>query len=91
MSLPIDPYLAQILEGYTDNEVTEIYNYLYDWDAGTYSSVAHSVLDHAQRKGFTLLRYLAKPTISTEKVLLEFHARAIVRMVLRFTEKVQNF
>jgi len=60
MSLPIDPYLTQILEGYTDNEVTEIYNYLYDWDAGTYSSVAHSVLDHAQRKGFTLLRYLRK-------------------------------
>ena len=30
---PIDPYLAQILEGHTDTEIAE---YLKEWEAGTY-------------------------------------------------------
>ena len=57
---PIDPYLAQILQGYNDIEIAELLNYLREWEAGTYGSVAQSILDHAQRKGFTILRYLRK-------------------------------
>ena len=56
----IDPYLAQILEGHTDTEIAELLNYLREWEAGTYSSIAQSLLDHAQRKGFPILRYLRK-------------------------------
>ena len=55
-----DPYLAEILNGYNDDETSEILKYLDEWVAGTYSSVAQSVLDHAKRKGFTVLRYLRK-------------------------------
>ena len=33
---PIDPYLAQILEGYTDTEIAELITYLKEWEAGTY-------------------------------------------------------
>ncbi|MEE3718541.1 hypothetical protein V2H45_17515 [Tumidithrix elongata RA019] len=55
-----DPYLAEILDEYNDTEVTELLKYLDEWDAGTYSSVAQSILDHAKRKGFTVLRYLRK-------------------------------
>ena len=52
----IDPYLAQILEGHTDTEIAELLNCLREWEAGTYNSIAQSVLDHAQRKGFPILR-----------------------------------
>lgn len=56
----IDPHLRQLLEGYTDAERTELQQYLLDWEAGTYDSVAQSIIDHAERKGFDPLKYLRK-------------------------------
>lgn len=55
-----DPFLEQLLEGYTEAEVTEIQQYLNEWDASTYISVAESILDHATRKGIEPLKYLRK-------------------------------
>jgi len=55
-----DPYLDQLFEGYTATEVAEIQQYLAEWEAGTYGSVAQSVMDHAERKGVELLKYLRK-------------------------------
>lgn len=50
----------QILSDYTLSEGAEIQQYLCEWEAGTYDNVAQSVLDHAERKGFSPLRYLRK-------------------------------
>jgi hypothetical protein len=55
-----DPYLEQLVEGYTATEIAEIQQYLVEWEAGTYGSVAQSVLDHAERKGVEPLKYLRK-------------------------------
>lgn len=55
-----DPYLDQLFEGYTATEVAEIQQYLAEWEVGTYGSVAQSVMDHAERKGVELLKYLRK-------------------------------
>jgi hypothetical protein len=57
---PIDPFLAQLCEGYTETEVAEIEQYIAEWDASTYISVTQSILDHASRKQFDPLRYLRK-------------------------------
>ena len=57
---PVDPFLVQLCEGYTEAEVSEIEQYMADWDASTYISVAQSILDHASRKEFDPLRYLRK-------------------------------
>ncbi len=57
---PVDPFLAQLCEGYTEAEVAEIEQYMAEWDASTYLSVGQSILDHASRKGFDPLRYLRK-------------------------------
>ena len=56
----LDPFLIQILEGYTLTEVAEIEKYMTEWDAATYSSVAQSILDHAARKQTDPLKYLRK-------------------------------
>jgi hypothetical protein len=48
------------LDNYSPSEILEIQQYLTEWDAGTYDSVAQSVLNHAERKGFSPLRYLRK-------------------------------
>ncbi len=57
---PVDLFLTQLCEGYTEAEVTEIEQYMAEWDASTYISVAQSVLDHASRKEFDPLNYLRK-------------------------------
>ena len=56
----LDPFLIQLLEGYTLTEVAEIERYMTEWDAATYSSVAQSILDHAARKQTDPLKYLRK-------------------------------
>ncbi|MBD2539011.1 hypothetical protein [Coleofasciculus sp. FACHB-SPT36] len=56
----VDPFLAQLCEGYTKAEVAEIEQNIADWDASTYISVAQSILDHASRKEFNPLRYIRK-------------------------------
>ncbi|MCL6750646.1 hypothetical protein KBT16_06485 [Nostoc sp. CCCryo 231-06] len=55
-----DPFLIQLLEGYTSTEAAEIQRYMKQWDAATYTSVAQSILDHAVRKGIEPLKYLRK-------------------------------
>ncbi|MEH2264018.1 hypothetical protein [Nostoc sp.] len=55
-----DQFLIQFLENYTSAEVAEIQQYISEWDAATYTSVAQSILDHANRKGIDPLRYLRK-------------------------------
>lgn len=49
---PVDPFLIQLCEGYTEVEVAEIKQYINQWDASTYISVAQSILDRASRKQF---------------------------------------
>ncbi|MGG6265713.1 hypothetical protein ACQ4M3_19965 [Leptolyngbya sp. AN03gr2] len=56
----IDPFLDQLCKGYTEAEVLEITQYLSEWDASTYASVAQSILDHAARKEYDPLKYLRK-------------------------------
>ena len=50
----------RLCRGCTEVEITEICEYLGEWTMGTYGTVAQSVLDHADRKGFSPLRYLRK-------------------------------
>lgn len=57
---PVEPFLAQLYEGYIEAEVVEIKQYLAEWDASTCISVAQSILDHASRKEFEPLKYLRK-------------------------------
>ncbi len=56
----VDPFLAQLCEGYSKAEVAEIEQCIAEWDASTYISAAQSILDHASRKEFDPLRYLRK-------------------------------
>jgi hypothetical protein len=53
-----DPFFSQLCEGCTELEITEIQQYLSEWLAGTYISIAHNILDHATRKQMNPLRYL---------------------------------
>jgi hypothetical protein len=55
-----DPFFAQLCQGYTELETAEIQQYMEKWTAGTYVSIAHSILDHAARKEIDPLRYLRK-------------------------------
>lgn len=58
-SIP-DPFLKQLLEGYTQDEGREIQQYLNEWDAATYISLAMNILDHSTRKNIDSLKYLRK-------------------------------
>jgi hypothetical protein len=58
--LPTDPFFLELSAGYTEAEIAEIQQYMESWTAGTYISVAHSLLDHATRKQIDPLRYLRK-------------------------------
>jgi len=58
--VPVDPFIAQLCEGYREAEVAEIKQYMVEWDASTYTSVAQSILDHASRKEVEPLKYLRK-------------------------------
>jgi hypothetical protein len=55
-----DPFFSQLCEGYTEVEISEIQQYVAEWTAGIYASVAHNILDHAARKPVNPLRYLRK-------------------------------
>jgi hypothetical protein len=58
----LDFYEQILFEGYTDAEADEIEALMVDWGLATYSSIAHSVVDHADRHRFLgdYLRYLRK-------------------------------
>ena len=55
-------YETILFSGYTAAEVDEIQTLMATWDAATYTSIAHSIVDHADRHGFQTdyLRYLRK-------------------------------
>jgi hypothetical protein len=55
-----DPFFAELTQGYTETEIAEIRKYLTDWDAASYLSVSHNILDHAQRKNLDCLKFLRK-------------------------------
>lgn len=57
---PVDPFWVRLCAKYSEAEITEIEQYLTEWDASTYTSVAHSVVDHALRKNIDALKYLRK-------------------------------
>ncbi|HEY9847876.1 MAG TPA: hypothetical protein V6D28_00330 [Leptolyngbyaceae cyanobacterium] len=57
-----DPYEQILFERYTDAEIAEIKAIIEKWDKATYPTVANSIVDHADRHGFTgnYLKYLRK-------------------------------
>lgn len=55
-----DPFFLQLCNGLSDSEIVEVRQYLEEWMVGSYISVAHSVVDHALRKGMNPLRYLRR-------------------------------
>jgi hypothetical protein len=57
-----DPYESLLFQTYTEAEIQEIQTLMTEWNAATYSSVAHSICDHAERHGFSsdYLKYLRK-------------------------------
>jgi hypothetical protein len=61
-SFMTDPYEALIFQTYTEAEIQEIQTLMTEWDAATYTSIAHSIFDHAERHGFPTdyLKYLRK-------------------------------
>ncbi|NUN64012.1 hypothetical protein HCU40_04420 [Pseudanabaena biceps] len=55
-----DPFLDKLCRNYTEIEITEIKTYLSEWSAATYLSIAHNILDHAERKQIDPLKLLRK-------------------------------
>ena len=55
-----DPFLEKLCQNYTEEEITEIKIYLSDWSAATYLSIAHNILDHADRKQIDPFKLLRK-------------------------------
>ncbi|MEB3229652.1 MAG: hypothetical protein VKJ64_01480 [Leptolyngbyaceae bacterium] len=55
-----DSRFEELFQQYSKAEQVEIQRYLLEWDQGTYGSSAQSVIDHAQRKGFDVLKYLRR-------------------------------
>jgi hypothetical protein len=45
-----DPFLEKFCQNYTEEEIIEIKTYLSEWSAANYLSIAHNILDHADRK-----------------------------------------
>ncbi|HLP90026.1 MAG TPA: hypothetical protein VK184_15725 [Nostocaceae cyanobacterium] len=64
-----DPYEKILFEGYTDIEIAEIKNLMEKWDKASYPTLANSIIDHADRHGFTgnYLKYLRKAANFNEK------------------------
>lgn len=55
-----DIFLNRLYQNYTEVEITEIEVYLSEWSAATYISIAHNILDHADRKQLDPLKFLRK-------------------------------
>lgn len=62
MANPLDPYEQVLFTGYTEDEILEIEALMATWDQATYETLAHSIVDHAERHGFSgnYLKYLRK-------------------------------
>lgn len=59
---PTDPYEQILFTGYTEDEIAEIKILMENWDKATYSTLALSIVDHADRHDFeqNYLKYLRK-------------------------------
>lgn len=55
-----DHFLEQLCQKYNNEEINEINIYLSEWSAASYLSIAHNILDHAQRKQIDPLKLLRK-------------------------------
>ncbi|MFM7576497.1 MAG: hypothetical protein ACKO5Q_06115 [Microcystaceae cyanobacterium] len=55
-----EPCLEQLCQNYTKEEIIEIKSYLSEWSAASYLSIAHNILDHADRKQIDPLKLLRK-------------------------------
>jgi len=56
-------FYEQILfRGYSQEEIKEIQDLMQNWERATYPTLAHSIVDHADRHGFKndYLKYLRK-------------------------------
>lgn len=64
-----DPYEQILFEGYTDAETAEIESLMEKWNKATYPTLANSIVDHADRHGFTgdYLKYLRKASNFNKK------------------------
>ncbi len=64
-----DPYDQILFEGYTDKEIAEIKTLMETWDKATYTTLANSIVDHAERHGFrgNYLKYLRKASNFNKK------------------------
>lgn len=62
-------YETILFDGYTSTEIEEIKILMEGWAAATYTSIAHSIVDHAERHGFqgNYLKYLRKAHNFTKK------------------------
>jgi len=56
-----DPFLEKLCQNCTEKEIIEIKSYLSEWSAATYLSIAHNILDHADRKQIDPLKLLLNP------------------------------
>ncbi|MBD2206259.1 hypothetical protein H6G33_19220 [Calothrix sp. FACHB-1219] len=58
----IDPYEEILFSGYKDAEIAEMKTLMVNWDKSTYPTLAHSIVNHADRHDFTnnYLKYLRK-------------------------------
>lgn len=63
----LDPFWVRLCAGYSEAEVKEIEQHLTAWEASTYTSIPHSILDHAFRKQVDPLKYLIKAHNFTKK------------------------
>jgi hypothetical protein len=57
-----NPYEIILFQNYTEEEIREIEFLMDQWDAASYTSIAHSIVDHTDRHGFgtDYLKYLRK-------------------------------
>ena len=55
-----DAFCVRLCAGYSEAEIKEIEQNLTEWEASTYTSVAHSIVDHDFRKQIDPLKYLRK-------------------------------
>lgn len=47
-----DPYERILFEGYTDSEIAEMQMLMQQWEQATYPTLAHSIVDHADRHSY---------------------------------------
>jgi hypothetical protein len=69
---PVDPFWVRLCAKYSEAEITEIEQYLTEWDASTYTSVAHSVVDHALRKNIEYLTNVSTQSRRSSRLCLFF-------------------